>query len=237
MKKASTPLRQNLQCGPIFAEVWRKPIRNLYVRVLPPDGRVSVSAPTSMPDETICAFLLQKQRWIKSKQREVRARTAALSDRTHATLWGEPLPLICENPTAKPGAALQSGKIALYGPHPFDHLPLLLKPIYRSELLRVLPDIVERYSVVVGKHPARWSVRDMSTRWGSCTPQAGSIRFSLRLAQYPPRCLEYVVAHELTHLIVPGHGPVFWQHMDRFFPDWRSVRARLRYPPQIEPRP
>lgn len=106
-----------------------------------------------------------------------------------------------------------------------------LDELYRTEVLRALPDVVERMEARIGVHAARWSVRVMKTRWGSCTPKTGAIRINARLAAYPPECLEFVVAHELVHLLEPSHNARFHALLDEFCPDNRDIARRLKQQP------
>ena len=103
-----------------------------------------------------------------------------------------------------------------------------LLALYRRELERGLPALVEKYAAALGVPAPQWSLRDMRTRWGSCTPARGTVRFALMLAAKPPLCLEYVVAHELAHLRVHGHGPEFHALVAGVFPREREARAMLR---------
>lgn len=103
-----------------------------------------------------------------------------------------------------------------------------LDELYRTEVLRALPDVVERMEARIGVHAARWSIRMMKTRWGSCTPKTGAIRINARLAAYPPECLEFVVAHELVHLLEPSHNARFHALLDEFCPDNRHLAKLLR---------
>lgn len=106
-----------------------------------------------------------------------------------------------------------------------------LDELYRTEVLRALPDVVERMETRIGVHAARWSVRVMKTRWGSCTPKTGAIRINARLAAYPPECLGFVVAHELVHLLEPSHNARFHALLDEFCPDNRDIARRLKQQP------
>ncbi|MDO4437144.1 MAG: SprT family zinc-dependent metalloprotease [Coriobacteriaceae bacterium] len=108
--------------------------------------------------------------------------------------------------------------------------PASLDELYRSELLRVLPAVASRMEARIGVHAARWSIRVMKTRWGSCTPSTGAIRINARLAAYPPECLECVVAHELVHLMEPSHNERFHALLDEFYPNNREVAKRLKRP-------
>lgn len=90
-----------------------------------------------------------------------------------------------------------------------------------------LPELLERWRPIVGKGPSRITIRTMTTRWGSCTPRTGRIRLNLQLGLMDRRLLEYVFVHELTHLWSAGHGADFQRHMDRYLPQWRSLRREL----------
>ncbi len=100
--------------------------------------------------------------------------------------------------------------------------------LYRTELARALPAAVERAEEAVGARATAWQLRAMSTRWGSCTPRTGRIRVNVRLAAYPPTCLDYVLAHELTHLLEPSHNQRFHVLLARAYPNERAARALLR---------
>lgn len=101
------------------------------------------------------------------------------------------------------------------------------KEAYKKKLLEVLPQVIRKCERITGLHALEWKLRDMKTRWGSCNIQKKRIWLNIQLAAYPRECLEYVVTHELVHLLVPGHGKEFWSYMDRFFPEWRRVRKEL----------
>ena len=107
----------------------------------------------------------------------------------------------------------------------------VLDELYRTEVLRALPDVVERMEARIGVHAARWSARVMKTRWGSCTPKTGAIRINARLAAYPTECLEFVVAHELVHLLEPSHNARFHALLDEFCPGNRGIARRLKQQP------
>lgn len=101
------------------------------------------------------------------------------------------------------------------------------KEACKKKLLEVLPQVIQKCERITGLHALEWKLRDMKTRWGSCNIQKKRIWLNIQLAAYPQECLEYVVTHELVHLLVPGHGKEFWAYMDRFFPEWRRVRKEL----------
>lgn len=99
---------------------------------------------------------------------------------------------------------------------------------YTQQLLQTLPQVIEKCEAVTGLHAREWKLRDMKTRWGTCNVEKKRIWLNIQLAAYPGECLEYVVTHELVHLLERGHNAVFWGYMDQFFPDWRRVRKMLR---------
>ena len=103
----------------------------------------------------------------------------------------------------------------------------LLEEFYRKKLKLMVPELLEKYSRIVGKMPKEWRIRNMKTRWGTCNTKDKRIWLSLHLAKKHPDCLEYVIAHELTHLHVPNHSKEFWARMDVYYPEWKEVRKLL----------
>ncbi len=104
---------------------------------------------------------------------------------------------------------------------------------YRSELKKQIPLLIEKWAVIVGEAPLEWGVKNMKTRWGSCNTGAKRIWLSLRLAEKPVLCLEYVVVHEMVHLLERGHGKTFTAHMDCVLPEWRIMKDELNSIPNI----
>lgn len=187
-----------LLAGGIEVEVERRRVRNLNLRVRP-DGSAHLSIPLRASLADARRFLEAHEAWLVA---HVRRRTAPPApDDGLVPLWGELVP--------RPGDV------------PDDEL-------YRAELARRLPDVVSRMEAATGLHASAWQLRALSSRWGSCTPGTGRIRINVRLAAYPPSCLDYVVAHELTHLAEPRHDARFHALLARVVPDERAARALLR---------
>lgn len=166
----------------------RKRVKNVNLRVLPPDGRVEVSAPARTSTRMVCAFVREKRAWIEAQQ----ARLA-------------------NSPAAKAAAATPE-EVAEW----------------RAVVAACTPALVEAWEPIIGVKAGRLAFRNMTSRWGSCQPATGRICINVRLALYPPECLEYVVVHELCHLRERGHGPAFKALMDRYLPDWRTRKAKLQ---------
>ena len=228
------PTEYAVPLGDLTVTVTRKAVKNLYLRILPPDGRVCVTAPRSAPEDEVLRFIRARQPWIERHRAALLARTpepGGLVTGGRRPLWGRSLPLeVREGP--REGAAVERGALMLTVRPGADEerRAAVLKAFYRAELQRAVPEVLARYEQITGVRAGEWRLRDMRTRWGTCSVRDRRVWLALRLAEYPPECLEYVTAHELTHLLEPSHNARFWALMDGFFPAWRAVRRRLRAP-------
>lgn len=198
MAKPSTYI---LQAAGIEVAVERKAVRRVNLRVRP-DGTARMSVPWRVGRAEAQAFLDAHAEWLAAAV----GRAAAKKD----------------------AAAPTDGRVPLWG-----RLVLLSEAtnaaeLYRAEIARTLPAVVARMEAASGLHAAGWQLRDMRTRWGSCTPATGRIRVNTRLAAYPPTCLDYVVAHELTHLAEASHNKRFHSLLACVYPDEARARALLR---------
>lgn len=232
----------------IPVSVVRKRVKNLNLRVRA-DGTVTLSIPQHLPLARAREFLDRKGEWIAERVRcNIERRPSPdlageLPDRI--PLWGKLVPRDSIHANsgqavggqgaggrAIPGQAASgrdAGDQGAPGQTTIDQAAL--DELYRTEVLRALPDVVERMEARIGVHATRWSVRVMKTRWGSCTPKTGAIRINARLAAYPPECLEFVVAHELVHLLEPSHNARFHALLDEFCPGNRGIARRLKQQP------
>ena len=235
----------------IPVSVVRKRVKNLNLRVRA-DGTVTLSIPQHLPLARAREFLDRKGGWIAERvRRNIERRPSPdlageLPDRI--PLWGKLVPRDSVQANsgqdvgghgaggrAIPGQAASgrdAGGQGAPGQTTIDQAAL--DELYRTEVLRALPDVVERMEARIGVHATRWSVRVMKTRWGSCTPKTGAIRINARLAAYPPECLEFVVAHELVHLLEPSHNARFHALLDEFCPDNRHPAKLLREAPDSD---
>lgn len=217
----------------IPVSVVRKRVKNLNLRVRA-DGTVTLSIPQHLPLARAREFLDRKGDWIAERvRRNIERRPSPdlageLPDRI--PLWGKLVPR--DSVQANSGQAASDRDASGQGaPGQTAIDQAALDELYRTEVLRALPDVVERMEARIGVHATRWSVRVMKTRWGSCTPKTGAIRINARLAAYPPECLEFVVAHELVHLLEPSHNARFHTLLDEFCPDNRGIARRLKQQP------
>ena len=190
-----------LQAGSIPVEVERKRVRRLNLRVRA-DGSAHLSVPWRCPLAEAQRFLDEHETWLREHVARRTERDAEPCDGL-IPLWGEL-------------AALPTGSSP-------DEL-------YRAELAARLPEVAARMEAALDVRASGWQLRDMKTRWGSCTPRTGRIRVNVRLAAFPPTCLDYVVAHELTHLLEPSHDARFHELLSRAYPDEAAARAILHRP-------
>lgn len=221
----------------IDVDVVYKDIKNLHIGVYPPTGRVRVAAPLQLDDDAVRLALVQRLPWIK-RQREQLQRTERQSQREMVTgeshyVWGvrHRLKVI-----ERPGRAhfeVDGDRLLLYVPGGQDserrreHLDRWYRELLRAEI----PDLIARWEPRLDVSVSRWSLRRMKTKWGSCNRETGHVWFNVELATKHPHCLEYIVVHEMTHLLERGHGERFTRLMDRFLPDWRPKRDLLNDAP------
>ena len=197
-----------------------RPVRFFRLTVRP-DGAVEAVAPARMSIKAAMALANGRGEWVRVHRDAVLERAQAAPQYES----GELVPLLGREHELRivPGrlsASLCGDFMLLTVPEGSDAKTrrTALLTLYRRELERALPPLVAKYAAALGTPPPEWSLRDMRTRWGSCTPQRRTVRFALNLAAKPPLCLEYVVAHELTHLLVPNHGPEFHRLLHAVFP-------------------
>jgi predicted metal-dependent hydrolase len=222
-----------VQVGTILADVIFKDIKHVHLSVHPPSGRVTVSAPKRMELETIRLFSLSKLAWIKQQQRELREQGREgpreyVSGESHY-LWGKRYLLqVKESPMpASMDLSVSRLKLNVPGAWGRGRREAYVAAWYRNEIRRELPKRLHHWHEVLGVQPNKVFVQHMKTKWGSCNPKTGNIRLNTELARKPKECLEYILVHELVHLIEPKHGELFVKLMDASLPEWRRLRDRL----------
>ncbi len=212
----------------IEIKVDKKRIKNIYIRIKPPAGDVVISAPLHMRDEDIYIFAESKLAWIKNHRRKYEgAVSRRLVSGEKLYLWGNPYTLVIKEGRSRAETAGEN--IIIYVPQgsSFEQRQAALNEFYRRELLQKISELAPLWEQVTGLFADEWRVRDMQTRWGSCNTVRKRIWLSLKMAPYPVCCLEYVIVHELCHLLVPNHGADFKALMDRFCPEWKKVKRLL----------
>ncbi len=218
--------------------VYRKRIRHLYLRVGPPDGHVRVSAPLHIDDESIRRVVVKRMPWILRQQQKHRIRGP---DIELLLVSGEQH--YVEGLRVRLNITIQEGPPSVYlvGESTLEMRVRsdtdlrqrrdLLSRWYRQRLQSRVPALIAMWEPVMDVKVREWRIRKMKTRWGSCNFQAGRIWLSLELAKKPMHCLEYVIVHEMAHLIEPSHNRRFWGILDRLMPNWRTCREDLNRVP------
>ena len=217
----------------VTAVVTFKNIKTLRLSVHAPDGDVRVSAPKHMRIGAIKAFVAARLDWIKKHQQKQRARKRLpvldYEDGESHLLWGTPYPLrIVEGQVPAQAAISGAALVLTVRPgHDADKRAALIWQLYREAVKDALPGLITAWEPVIGVKVNGFYVQKMKTRWGSCNIRAGTIRLNAELARRAPECLEYVVVHEMVHLLEPSHNRRFYALMDRFLPNWQTTREAL----------
>ena len=223
----------------IPVELERKPIKNIYLRVVPPTGTVHMSAPKRATIEELSRFVAKHTAWIEERQAKIAATPPPSARRflsgERVYLWGVPLELVVKfgrgcNVVLRDGSRLILSLKAQETESSPAAREALLNEWYRRELSRAVPPLLARAESIVGKRAAEWHIKNMKTKWGTCNICAHRIWLSLHLAKYPLPCLEYIIIHELTHLWERYHNAHFKSLMDRFCPDWRERKKLVDTP-------
>ncbi|CAM3392973.1 Zinc metalloprotease [Xenorhabdus nematophila ATCC 19061] len=221
-----------LKIGEIDMQLNRKAIKNLHISVLPPDGIVRISAPMHMSDTAIRMAVISRIPWIKKQQQDF-ARQPRQSEREMVNgechyLWGRRHRLNIVEHVGKQQVKTSGGKIYLYVPYgaPFEKKAQVLSDYYRAALKERIEKLLMHWQPIIGVMPSSWGIKKMKTKWGSCNTVSGSIWLNLELAKKPLECLEFILVHELVHLLERKHNERFMTYMDGYLPDWRE-RKRL----------
>lgn len=217
----------------ISVEIYRKNIKNMYIRVKSPNGDVVVSAPMKMNRRFIEETILERIDWIHSMQEEAR-KTPHLKERQYISgeilyLWGRPYILEVVHGNGKKSIILSGDKMILTmkKDSTIEQREKFVKEWYRSLLKMEIESVLPVWEERTGLYCSGWQTKQMKTRWGTCNTQTKKIWLNLQLAQKSPECLEYVVLHELAHLKERGHGPAFKAILDQYMPEWRAIRKKL----------
>ena len=222
----------------------RKSVRNINLRVARGTGEVKVSAPHSAPRELVEAFVASRREWIAEAQQRVLARQPLspieLKSGAAVPFLGRYIELNLGNQKRGYRFDPAQGKLTIglgqQPPSEEDLQPLVAKQLdnfYREELQNLLPTMLETWQPLVGVEAKECRVRKMKTRWGSCHTRDARIWMSLELVKYPLGCIDYVLVHELTHLLEPSHNKRFHGLVGEAMPDWCDWKARLAKGPVL----
>jgi len=225
---------EHIKIGNSTIEVFRKPIKNIHLRVYPPDGRIQISAPEQMELDSVRLFAITKSAWIKKKKQELEnfSRQSAreyVSGENHY-FKGNRYRLKVIYQHTDPHIELQGNQfINLYvrKEATAERRAEILKDWYRDNLTEMLENLISKWEKILDVSVEHWEIKQMKTLWGSCNSKRKSILFNLELAKKPIHCVEYIVAHELAHLIERSHNERFTTLLDIHLPNWRLMKEQL----------
>ena len=219
-------------------DVVRKAIKNLHLGVYPPEGRVRVAAPNGMSDEAIRMAVLTRLSWIRRQQTKFQEQ-ARQSEREMSA--GECHYYMGLRYRLRIHEHTGPNKVELHGR---THMDLFVRPglspaqreqvilrWYRTQLRELIPPLLEKWQATLGVQVTDWGIKKMKTRWGTCNTEARRVWFNLELAKKPANCLEYLVVHELLHLLERNHNDRFKALLDQHVPHWRATRDELKESP------
>ncbi|TNC72468.1 M48 family metallopeptidase [Rubellimicrobium roseum] len=226
---------ETLTIGGTDVEVHRKKIKNLHIGVYPPNGYVRVAAPEVLSIDAIRIAVLTRMGWIRRKQAQFLAQDRQaprqlVSGETHF-LFGRPLRLDVTPWKKKVHSIAKQGadRLSFLVPEgsTVEDRRRWMRNWHRTQLRRVAAPRIADWSEVLGVAPTSWGLRKMKTKWGSCNPGSRIIWLNEELSQKPVEAIDYVILHELAHLISSRHDESFVAVLDAHLPRWRQIRSEL----------
>jgi predicted metal-dependent hydrolase len=235
--------RREIRVSGLSVEIVRKDIKNLHLGVYPPNGRVRVAAPLRLSNEAVRLAVIGKLGWIRKQQAKFTAQPRQseremVSGESHYFLGRRYRLRVIEHDGPAKVSLRGSSSIDLHvrkGSGARERANVLLS-WYRAQLKALIPPLLEKWQPVVGVEVADWGVKRMKTKWGSCNLRAKRIWLNLELVKKPVQCLEYIVLHEMVHLLERHHNDRFRTLMDQFMPKWRLRRDALNQAPLVHER-
>lgn len=230
-------MTEQIQIGDLFVDVIFKDIKNVHLSVHPPTGRVRIAAPKRMKLDTIRVYAISKLDWIKRHQVKMQSQERETPreylDRESHYVWGKRYLLKVIESDQVPTVELKHTQMLLIV-RPgtgVEKRESVVSAWYREEVRAAATPLIAKWESQLGVKSAKCFVQRMKTKWGSCNPSTHSIRLNSDLAKKPRECLEYIVVHELIHLLEPSHNTRFTALMDKFMPNWKHIREELNRNP------
>lgn len=226
-------MTEHIEIGEISVEVTRKNIKNVHLSVHPPEGRVTLSAPQATRLEVARAYAISKLGWIRQQQEVLRAQARetprAFIERESHYLWGRRHLLRVVKRDAKPTVSIDHRQITLSVRPGSDQTKraAVIHEWHKLLLHAFIPTLISKWEPKLGVEVKRYFLQRMKTKWGSCTPKLGHIRLNTELVKKPKDLVEYVVVHEIVHLLEPTHSDRFVALLNEHLPGWREARAEL----------
>lgn len=224
----------NILINDIDVEVIKKKIKNIRLTVHPPNGVVKLSVPYSMTDEEVRSFVRSKLTWIKKQKSKFKSQEREIiqefiSGEIHYFFGKEYILNVLETLGKQHVEIHKDRYINLYiRPNSTkEKREKVMVEWYRGELKSIIPEYIEKWEAIIGVKVEDWGVKLMKTRWGTCNVQAKRIWINLEFAKKDTSFLDYIIVHEMVHLLERKHNDNFKSYMDKFLPNWRKVQAEL----------
>lgn len=226
-----------MEVNGIVIDIEYKPIKHIHLSVYPPEGNVHASVPNGMSEPQIRLFILSKYMWLKSKIDEA---TSHKYQKPREYVSGEAhyykgqlyrLRVEIRN-TGKQEVAIEGDYIAVYCRRQ-ENAEDLLKEWYRLNLKELLPPLIEKWCKRMQIEVPSFEVKSMPKRWGSCSKEKKNILFNLELAKKPIECIDYIVVHEMIHLVERNHTDRFYRLLNTYLPGWEKIKDMLNEYPVI----
>lgn len=223
----------SIRIGDITVQVTRKAIKHVHLSVHPPSGRVTLTAPIATRLDVARAYAISRLGWIRQQQErlknQARETPRRFIERESHYLWGRRHLMTVVDRDAKPSVSLDHKRIALTV-RPGSSAAKRAEVIHqwhKSLLHAVVPAMIRKWEAKLKVKVADYFLQRMKTRWGSCNARAGHIRLNTELVKKPKDLLEYVIVHEMVHLLEPTHSDRFIGLLQKHYPTWREARAEL----------
>ena len=226
-------MSKTIQLGEISILVTNKDIKNVHLSVHPPDGRVTLVAPKATRIDVARAYAISKLGWIRNQQenllKQARETPREFIERESHYLWGRRHLMTIKFQEAKPSVVLDHKRITLTIRPGSDakKRAVVIHDWHKSLLHDVVPGLIGKWEPKLKVNVKGYFLQKMKTRWGSCNHKAGHIRLNTELVKKPKDLLEYIIVHEMVHLLEPTHNDRFIAILNKHYPTWRESRAEL----------
>lgn len=226
-------MQETIELGDVLVTLTRKDVKHVHLTVHPPTGRVTLVTPNVTRTEVARAYVISKLGWIRNQRLKLAAQAREAPrqfvERESHYLWGRRYLLSIAEADGKPTVKLSHRRLTLQV-RP-DSSPEkradAMHEWHKSLMHAVVPGLIAKWADKLGVYPSEYFLQRMKTKWGSCNPARRHIRLNTELVKKPKDLLEYVVVHEMAHLLEPSHNDRFQAILDRHWPQWRESRAEL----------
>lgn len=223
-----------IEVSDLTIDVIRKHIKNMHLSVYPPTGRVRIAAPLNVDDKAVKLFVISKLAWIKKNQRKFemqdRQMPRVFEERESHYFEGKRYLLRVTEQNAPARVEIKTKTyidLFIRRNATVQQRQNCINEWYRKELKNKIPQLIEKWEPIIGVKVSDWGVKQMKTKWGTCNIEQKRIWINLELAKKPNNCLEYIIVHEMIHLIERHHNDNFLAHLDKNLPKWKLYKDEL----------